>query len=228
MTRHEVSAAPATTSPGRVALLSFTKVPNDRVKEYAAFLLSRGVPVTLVCLSARNWREFREVGHLEVVPLRRAERQHPVNILESLIVYDVIGAAIHRAWRLARRRRALRPPVIALHRTHRKVARAFHRKVYNRFYAVARAQILASLGRRELEKKGPIAPLDRIVAADTNAIPLGWQLARRFPNAVATTALERQPYADLPVIHELPDPALADGLLSQPAQRATADWRTHG
>jgi hypothetical protein len=209
-TRQDVAGAPSTaiTMPGRVALLSFTQAPPDRVKEYVGFLLSRGVPVSVVCLSAGGWREFRGVGHLDVVPLRQAERQHLVNVLESVIVYDVAGAAIHRARRLARRAPVLRPPVTVIYRTHRKVARAFHTKVYNRFYALVRAQVLASLGRRELRRNGPIPPLARIVAADTHAIALGWRLAKQFPQAVATTALERQPYADLPVIPGVPEPIL--------------------
>jgi hypothetical protein len=214
---HDVSGVPATatTGLGRVALLSFARTPSDRVKEHLAFLLSRGVPVTLVCLCRGHWREFRHVEHLDVVPLSRAERQHLFNILESVLVYDVAGAALYRARRLARRAPALRPPVTMIDRTHKKVARAFHTKVYNRFYALVRAQILASLGRRELARKGPIPPLERIIAADTNAVALGWRLAKRFPQAVATTALERQPYADLPVIPDVPDPILREPTIEE-------------
>lgn len=210
MTMQDTFTAPAIADSqalGRVALLSFTQVPSDRVKTYVAFLLARGVPVTLVCLSRHNWREFRDVKHLDIVPLRLAERQHLVNVLESIVVYDFAGAAIHRARRLSRRAPVLKRPVRAIDRTHKKVAQAFHTKVYNRFYAVIRAQILASLGRRELGRAGYVPP-ERIVAADTNAIALGWWLAKQFPDAVATTSLERQPYADLPEIVDIPEPVL--------------------
>jgi hypothetical protein len=213
MMTHESLSTPAAATPtttGRVAMLTFTKVPSDRVKTYVAFLLSRGVPVTLICLYQHSWWEFRNVEHLDVVPLRRAEKRHPMNVVESVVVYDVAGAAIHGARRLTRKAPALRPPVIAIQRTHVRVAEAFHTKVYNRLYAVVRAQILASLGRRELHKKGPIPPLERIIAADTNAVALGWWLAKRFPQAVATMALERQPYADLPEIVDVPAPILRE------------------
>jgi hypothetical protein len=212
-TRQELSLKPPDSAGtlaavGRVAVVAFTKVPHDRLKEYVGFLLARGVPVTMVCLTTTAWREFRDVAHFELLSLRHAERQHLMNVLESILIYDVAGAAIFQAHRMARRSPTLRWSVHVVDRIHKKVAHVLHHKVYKRFYAVVRAQVLSSLGRRALRKNGPLQPLSRIVAADTNSIALGWWLAKRFPDAVATTALERKPYQDLAVIPGVPEPLL--------------------
>ena len=63
------------------------------------------------------------------------------------------------------------------------------RRLAIRIYALARSWLLARRARSALAGLH-LEHTDRIVAADVPAVTLGWQLARRYPRAVATTALE--------------------------------------
>jgi hypothetical protein len=58
-----------------------------------------------------------------------------------------------------------------------------------RIYGLARSWLLARRARATLAGLH-LEHTDRIVAADLPAVTLGWRLARRYPRAVATTALE--------------------------------------
>jgi hypothetical protein len=76
----------------------------------------------------------------------------------------------------------------------RRVSRGVHRKLFWPAFRAVRPWILVRYGRGRVTALD-LADADRIVAADTPAIPLAWRLARRYPHVRATTALDRQPYA---------------------------------
>ena len=77
---------------------------------------------------------------------------------------------------------------------HRRAAEIAHGRLFMPFYRVFRPYLLARRS-RSLEKRLELRGVERIVAADISAVALGWRLARRHPDAVATTALDRPPYA---------------------------------
>jgi hypothetical protein len=66
-------------------------------------------------------------------------------------------------------------------------------------YALSRVGFLRAwaLGRhwRSVERRVDLSLAERIVAADISSITLVWHLSRRFPRAVATTALDRLDFA---------------------------------
>lgn len=185
----------------RVMVISTVYRLNDRVRNYVCDLLDEGVRVDLVCLGAEAWQEADPEGWAEVSAhpnlslygIDGAEQRHPLRRVERVLVHRAPQAVLTRATRLTEKVGPLRPlhtPAKALENGHRKVAGAFHRRLYIKAYRLARPAVLARLFRQRLAGVD-FRTVDRVVAADVYAVTLGWQLARRHPHLVATTAFER-------------------------------------
>jgi hypothetical protein len=186
----------------RVLLMALNYHPAERVVDYLEFLASADVDVEFVVVDEAALRALREDERtaaviadprLRVLPLMPSEHAHPVRRLERLVLYKAPGAL------LARTRRGLAKvgagkPVAVLEAGHRRVAGVAHGRLFMPFYRVFRPYLLARRS-RSLEKRLDLAGVERIVAGDISAVALGWRLARRHRNAVATTALDRPPYA---------------------------------
>jgi hypothetical protein len=78
-------------------------------------------------------------------------------------------------------------------RAQKRVSHGVHRKLFWPAFRAVRPWLLVRYGRDRVEALD-LAGADRIVAADTPAVPLAWRLARRYPDVRATTALDRHPY----------------------------------
>ena len=70
-------------------------------------------------------------------------------------------------------------------------------KIPGKVYRLVRPLMLSRKAKAVLADLD-LGSVDRIVAADKSAVPLGWRLARRYPNVRATTALDRKPYVGNP------------------------------
>ncbi|MFJ8580594.1 hypothetical protein [Micromonospora sp. NPDC093277] len=173
---------------------------NARVRNYVRRLLNEGVWVDLVFLDtgawelsdAESWAEVRDHPRLTLHTLDGAEQRHPLRRVERVLVHKVPRAVLRRTTRLTSQVKPLRPlhtPAKALESGHRRVAGAFHTRIYIRAYRLVRPTVLAKLFRQRLAGVD-MSTVDRVVTADVYAVTLGWQLARRYPHLVATTALD--------------------------------------
>ncbi|WBB81625.1 hypothetical protein O7606_09805 [Micromonospora sp. WMMD882] len=193
----------------RVMVISTVYRLNERVRNYVRALLEEeGLRVDLVFLGAEAWQEADPEewavvsGHpnLTLYTIDGAEQRHPLRRVERVLVHKAPRAVLTRATRLTEKVAPLRPlrtPAKALENGHRKVAGAFHKRLYIKAYRLARPSVLAKLFRQRLADVD-FRTVDRVVAADVYAVTLSWQLARRHPHLVATTALER----NLAALHE--------------------------
>jgi hypothetical protein len=205
----EAVTQPKTHATDRVAVISFTEEPSNRLKKHVHFLISRGIHVTVVSTTSASWEEFRTVPHLQVTPMRQYEYRHPLNRSEYLLVDVVPGKIMSLAERATETRlgRPLRNPIKSGHRMQRKLSRVVHYRIYNKLYQLVRPRVLSKIARNKLDGLRRTR-FHRIIAGDTTAFTLGWHLARLNPEAIATTSLDEDPYADLPVLPNIPHPVL--------------------
>ncbi|NJP32627.1 hypothetical protein [Micromonospora thermarum] len=207
-TKEQVQVA-GVDAPLRVMIISTVYQLKERIRNYVRDLLEKeGIRVDLVFLGAKSWEEVDPEGWeqvrnhplLTLYTLDGAEHRHPLRRVERVIVLRAPEAVLSRATRLTERVGPLRPlqrPAKALENGHRRVAGAFHSRIYNKAYKLARPSVLAKLFGRRLADVD-FRTVDRIVATDVYAVTLGWRLARKHPHLVATTALDR----DLVALHE--------------------------
>jgi hypothetical protein len=181
-----------------VVVLAFNYRPQKRVLHYVSELAAEGVDVDLVLAETKSTEDLSLDPRVRVSTIFQAElRDVPLRRYERAIVSQLPAKVIGKA----RSMTAGRPGLGALYRTlgsasrvQRGVSGSVHRRLFWPAFRAVRPWILVRYGR------GPVAALDlagadRIVAADTPAIPLAWRLARRYPEVRATTALDRTPYA---------------------------------
>jgi hypothetical protein len=176
----------------RVVVLALSYRPHKRVLDYVAELAAAGVDVDLVLAETNSTDNLSLDPRVRLSTIFRAElRDVALRRYEHALVLrlpaKVIGTARSRT--AGRLRRTLE----SAGRYQRRVSRGVHRKLFWPAFRVVRPWILVRHGRARVEALD-LAAADRIVAADTPAIPLAWRLARRYPNVHATTALDRQPY----------------------------------
>lgn len=168
----------------RVLLLAFNLRPHERVVALVERLLDEGARVDLLVLSDKNWADFTDRPHLHILALNGAEKRHPVLRTERILIDRGPEKVLDGLGRLTGDRSVRR-----LKRGHQRVAKAFHKRVFMKTYQNFRPLLLS----RIFDKRLPALGLDRvdmIVASDALSVTLGWKLARRFPNAVATTSLD--------------------------------------
>lgn len=189
-------------APAHVVLLALNHPTPRRVIHYAHWLIARGVNVTLVTVQGDHWRALGLDPRVDLRTLREAEGRHPLPRGERVLVHRAPRALLRRA----KERADARPVELALgalERGHQRAADAFHRKVFLRGYRVLRPYLLAQVAEPAL-RGIDFATVDLVVAADSNGITLGWQLARRHPQLAATTAMDRDRFAG----REVTDPAI--------------------
>jgi hypothetical protein len=198
----EPNAVDAPDGDDRVVVISYTMAPPRRVIDYVRFLREQGIEVDVIAWDERRWQEAEPDLQLPAgVPV------HSVNEYESrqffrrterIIVRripEVILAQIDHAVQSNRVTQPLHPAIRFCRRAHGKLAGAFHRQIFLRFYAFVRPNELARATRRALGDTD-LGQVSRIVAADPNAITTAWRLAQQYPNAIATTRLDRHPYLE--------------------------------
>jgi len=189
-------AVEAQKSVPRVLLLALSYRPPDRVVSYARNLRKLGVEVDLIVADQRSGEDLEFGPGVRVHPLMRDERRHPVRRLEWLLIRRGPEAVIALARRASRRSRRLDAALSVVERGHSRAAEVVHGRLFMPFYRQLRPWILARSARNTLAGI-EVGAADRIVAGDISAVTLGWRLARRHPDVVATTALDTEPYADL-------------------------------
>ena len=123
----------------------------------AQFLLERGVPVDLITVAERPWRDEGLDDRVRVLTLStRADR--------ILLPNKVLG----------------------------------------RFYKLVRPYVMWRAARKQALRAVDWSAVEQAVISDSHAIPIGWHLARKYPDLAVAFELDRTAYLDrLPQ----PDPA---------------------
>jgi hypothetical protein len=175
----------------RVLLLALNYKPGDRVFEYIEFLIAADVDVDFVVTDDATIEAVRENPaaaalladpHVSAHALMPSEHGHPMRRVERLFLYRAPAAALAVV------------PGGGVKRLQEKVSDGVHWRLFMPFYRMLRPYLLARRA-SGLQRRVDVRAVERIVAGDISAVALGWRLARRFPGAVATTALDRPPYA---------------------------------
>ncbi|HEY7272033.1 MAG TPA: hypothetical protein VH502_04795 [Actinoplanes sp.] len=191
-----------------MVVLALSYRPQQRVLHYVSDLAAAGVDVDLVLAESRSTENLSLDPRVRVstifgaelreVAVRRYERalvlQLPAKVIgKARSMTDGPGAA-RRTWGVAGGPQRLVHLVLEMAgRTQRRASRGVHRKLFWPAFKAVRPWLLVRYGRDHVEALD-LAGADRIVAADTPAVPLAWRLARRYPEVRATTALDRHPY----------------------------------
>lgn len=193
-----VSGAPSPAGRPRVLLIALSYKLSKRAKEYTDLLVARDVAVDLVVTDENSCVEVELDPAVRVHPIVPAEYRRPGHRLEQLLIKRIPGGLLARVRKLTGRGRVLRPvdrAVAAVERLHRRVAGAFHQRIFMPVYRTVRPWLLANAA-RPVVRGLQVGTADRIIAAEINAVTLGCRLARRHPDIPATTAMDRALYAD--------------------------------
>jgi len=192
-----VDAPLAQSRPDRVVVVAFRKAAVQRANDYMDYLLSRGVAVTVLVADGQGWRRAQRFdARAEVLSLARRENRQPLVWTYTLLVERGPAALLRRlgdrlpgkASGAARR----------LARYHAKAVVKIRKWIFWRNYQVVRGHALRRLALRRLEPLR-LDDAQRVVIADTAAVPFGWTLARRRPGLEVTRAMDVSLYEDLPV-----------------------------
>jgi hypothetical protein len=175
----------------RVVVLSLSYRMPQRIVTYIHDLLEAGVAVDLL-IPARS-SSLQAVEHLDprvrVRQILNAEGDLLFRRIERKLVFGVPQRMVGAVRKLA----PPAPVLAVVERGQRGLSGRVHGTFFAPVFKVTRPWVLARKARRQLEAFD-LAGADRIVAADTPSEPLGWRLARRYPQIRATTALDRKPY----------------------------------
>ena len=137
-----------------VAFLALGTTRARAVCGSAQFLLERGVPVDLITVAERPWRDEGLDDRVRVLTLNtRADR--------ILLPNKVLG----------------------------------------RFYKLVRPYAMWRAARKQALRAVDWSAVQQAVISDSHAIPIGWHLARKYPDLAVAFELDRTPYLD---------PALSD------------------
>ena len=173
-----------------MVVLAFSYRPHKRVLDYVSELAAAGVDVELVLAETKSTEHLSLDPRVRVSTIFGAElRDVALRRYEHALVQRLPARVIGKA----RSMTALHRTLDIVGRAQRRVSRGVHRKLFWPAFRAVRPWLLVRYGRGRVEALD-LAGVDRIVAADTPAVPLAWRLARRYPDVVATTALDQQPY----------------------------------
>jgi hypothetical protein len=174
----------------RVVVLSLSYRTPQRIVTYIQDLLDVGVDVDLLVAERNSTADIENLDpRIRVHRITDAVGALPVRRIERKLVFGLPGKMVG----VTRKLSAPSALVNALDRGQRSASQGVHEALFAPMFKVTRPWVLARKGRRAVEAFD-LAGVDRIVAADTPSVPLGWRLARRYPQIRATTSLDRKPY----------------------------------
>jgi hypothetical protein len=197
----------------KVVVIALNHRRHRAISSEAAWALDHGVEVHLVTVSAEQW-PFLD-PRIRVHELRQGEGAHLVPRIERILVFRAPRALFTRADAVLAKltgtpARPVASPALALERALRagyeKVARAFHRKLFVRFYRLLRPYILWRVADRQVLPKVGVSSADQVVVQDAAAITLGWHLARRYPDLDVAFTLDRARIPRVPGVPAEPVP----------------------
>lgn len=183
------------TPTGAVAVFALERRIRPAIVNYVRHLVEHGTTVHLVVVDDEHREVMREElgpeAPVVIHPLLRSERRLLVRRVENGLVFWLPGALADRAARPLHRR-GQRATVARLDDQRVRLSRSAHVRGFLPIYRIIRPWLLARRW-RSIEREVDLGSAARIVAADLGATTLVWRLAKRYPAAVATTALDRTP-----------------------------------
>ncbi len=100
-------------------------------------------------------------------------------------------------------------------------------KVLGKFYKLVRPYAMWRAARRQALRKVDWSQVEQAVISDSHAIPIGWHLARKYPELPVAFELDRTPYLDRPAAGAAaPVPDAAAGAVTDPAGTDAAEAMT--
>lgn len=175
----------------RAVVVSLSTARQAQVLEDLDSLVQRGAEVDLIVTKPEAW----EVDdRIRVHGLADREASHPLLRLERTVVLTLprvlygIGrrvlAVLARVLPgpAGRRVGALQGRWKRAWTSTRDASRRFHKERWGSWYADVRPWFLWRVARRG-PVRGLTSPADVVVVADSLSVPIGWQLARRWPQA---------------------------------------------
>ncbi|NUQ88048.1 MAG: hypothetical protein HOQ43_06250 [Glycomyces artemisiae] len=201
----------AMTTPDRVLVVAFRKAAVQRVNSYLDYLLSRGVPVTVLVADGQGWKQApRFDPRAEVLSLADRENRQPFVWTYTMLVERGPGGLFRR---LGNAPGPIGGVGRRLGRLHVKAVRKIRKWFFWRGYQAVRGHSLRRIALRRLEPLR-LDGVRRVVVADTAAVPFGWTLARRRPGLEVTRAMDVSAFEPLPITDPAPelgfDPAAAE------------------
>ena len=201
----------------KVVVLAISQRRQQAISAEAAWALEHGVEFHLVTLSREGWTSIDP--RVRVHELRHGEGAHPVHRIERLLVFKLPQAFLKRV--ISVLRRASRTPAgpvarpalgvaKAVDRRYKRVADAFHAKVFTRVYKVLRPYVLWRVADGQVLPEVGIEQADQVVVQDAGAITLGWHLARRYPDLDVAFTLDRSRVPPIPGPPAQPAPSTDD------------------
>jgi hypothetical protein len=177
-----------------VVVLALSYRPQKRVLHYVSDLAAAGVEVELVLAETKSAENLSLDSRVRVSTIFETEGgDMALRRYERVLVQQLPAKAIGKARSMTAGLKAVHRALGIAGRAQRRVSRGVHRKLFWPAFRAVRPWLLVRYGRDRVEAFD-LACADRIVAADTPAVPLAWRLARRYPDVRATTALDRHPY----------------------------------
>ena len=177
-----------------MVVLALSYRPQKRVLHYVSELAAAGVEVDLVLTESKSTEDVSLDSRVRVSTIFETELQDvALRRYERALVLELPAKVIGKARSMTAGVNALDRALDLAGRAQRRVCRGVHRKLFWPTFRAVRPWVLVRYGRGHVEALD-LAGADRIVAADTPAVPLAWRLARRYPEVRATTALDRHPY----------------------------------
>ena len=207
----------ATKSLKKVVVVALNHRRHRAISSEAEWALNHGVEVHLVTVSAEGWPFIDP--RVKVHELRHGEGAHPVPRVERLVVFRIPRALLTRLDAvLAKAARTPAKPVArpllsgerVVRRGYERMADAFHRKVFIKFYRLLRPYILWRVADRQVLPRVGVADADQVVVQDAAAITLGWHLARRYPDLDVAFTLDRSRVELVPGVPAEPVPITDD------------------
>lgn len=182
-----------------VLILSLTTARAAQVVADVQQLLADGHQVHLVVTKGKDWEDVDP--RVAVHALSDVEGRHPILRIERFLVlvlprlvYSLVARLLAVVARLlpgpfGRRVQRLGGAWKRRWIVVREASRRFHRERWGRVYGAIRPWILWRVARRSVlpDLKGP---WEIIVVADALATPIGWKLARRWPEAAVGFSLD--------------------------------------
>jgi hypothetical protein len=183
----------------KVVFAALASGRRKAVRNEMAWVADHGDEVQLVTIKREVWPEIDD--RIKVIELTEGEGRHPIPRSERVLVFRIprllFGGPAQALSAFAKvpvaglPAKALLPAARAVQRAQERVSMAVHTKVYLRFYKIVRPYILWRVARRDAVPHLGMDGVDLLIVTDAAAIPLGWHLARRYPELKVHFSLDR-------------------------------------
>lgn len=175
----------------RVLFLALSVSRLPQVLKDVGYVLNHGGEATVLTIKAEPWRDLDERTRL--VTIGELESRHPLLRGERVLIFRIpqlVYRAVRKTLTLVESqtsgpRRAtlaeIRGKAAAAYDHQHRRAKKFHKERFSSAYRHVRPFILWRVFKRRMLPQWSLEPFDLVVVADTLSLPVGWHLARQYP-----------------------------------------------